>query len=488
MIHFDDQNAGKLERAINRAFSVFAIIVFPLSLLAIIAFVSQTGMFQPGPRMEPEPPKLPASNWAPPILDNSLIHESDSKPTPTPDTRQQAAAHRTASTPTSSASASPTASATQSPPGAPLEIFSDALAPGWSDQSWGASINLASTNPVYAGLYAISYTATSAWAGLDLRAGHDLKTANYRQLRFALQATRSGQQFAVYLRDASGTTLTKVPLANYGGDPPTGTWKIYTIPLSDLGAGNITLGDIVFHEWSGNAQPAIYVDSIQLISDPVTATPTPSPTPVPPTPTAAPTPTPTPTPSPSPTPTPTPAPTPSPTPTPTPAPSPTAAPTVAPTPTPQASGPLSIYADGFASGWDTSQSWDATVNPNNHAPVYAGSSSISYIATRGWAGLQIWNSAGVDATRFTYLRFAIRATQANEPFAVYLRASNYANLSDPIPLSRYGGFPGAKGWTVYTIPLADLNATDVSLSGIVIHDWSDSAQPAIYVDAIQLLP
>src|SRR6185437_5629010 len=178
----------------------------------------------------------------------------------------------------------------------------------------------------------------------------------------------------------------------------------------------------------------------------------------------------------------------SPTPTPAPTPSPTVAPAVTPTPTPAPSGPLAIYADAFASGWDTSASWDAMVNPNNSTPVYAGSKSISYVATSGWAGLEIRNGNGVDTARFTYLRFAIRATRNAEPFAVYLRRSGDVNLTDPIPLSHYGSYPGTSGWTLYTIPLTDLNAADVSLSGIVIHDWSDHAQPVIYIDSIELVP
>lgn len=474
MIHFDDRNASKVEKAINRAVTAFALIVFPLSLLATIAVISQTGIFQPGPRMETNPPKLSAQNWTPPILENALTNDGDAQPTPSPDARQAGIARLRTPETTSDTTSTPTATPTATPPGAPFAIFDDALASGWSDHSWGASVNFADTNPVYSGLHTIRYTATSGWAGLDLHAANAIDSANYRQLRFAMQATQAGQQFAVYLRDASGTALTKVPLENYGGTPPTGTWKIYTIPLSDLGASNVALGDVVFHEWSGKAQPPVYIDSIQLTNDPITATPTPAPTPVPPTPT--PTPNPTPTPTPPPTPTPTPIPTPSP------------APTVVPTPTPEPSGPLFIYADAFAGGWDTSQSWDATIDPNNTHSVYGGSKSISYTANSGWAGLQIWNASGIDTSRFSALRFALHATQSSEPFAIYLRNSNYVNLTDPLPLSQFGGYPNPKGWTVYTIPLSALNAGDVTLGGIIIHDWSESAQPTIYVDSIELLP
>lgn len=148
---------------------------------------------------------------------------------------------------------------------------------------------------------------------------------------------------------------------------------------------------------------------------------------------------------------------------------------------------MTIYDDAFATGWTTTLSWDATINAGNTSPVYAGSNSISYSATAGWAGLQMFNGAGVNTAPYTHLQFAVRATQDNEPFSIYLRSSSYSNLKSPIALSAYGGYPIASGWTVYTIPLADLNATNVSLGGIVIHDWSSTAQPTIYIDSIKLV-
>ena len=93
----------------------------------------------------------------------------------------------------------------------------------------------------------------------------------------------------------------------------------------------------------------------------------------------------------------------------------------------------------------------------------------------------------MNTASYTHLQFAVRSTQDGQPFAIYLRDSSYNNLKSPIALSNYGGYPIAGGWTVYTIPLSDLGATNVSLSGIVIHNWSGSAQPAIFIDSIQLV-
>ncbi len=56
-----------------------------------------------------------------------------------------------------------------------------------------------------------------------------------------------------------------------------------------------------------------------------------------------------------------------------------------------------------------------------------------------------------------------------------------------LPDDRFGGYPTANGWTTYTIPLADLNASNVSLGSIVIHSWTNRPQPTVYVNDIRLL-
>src|SRR4051812_36704936 len=69
--------------------------------------------------------------------------------------------------------------------GASIAIYGDGLAPGWSDWSWGGSVNFNATSPVYVGSQAIAYTATSAWAGFRLQAPADVDTAQYPTLTFA---------------------------------------------------------------------------------------------------------------------------------------------------------------------------------------------------------------------------------------------------------------------------------------------------------------
>ncbi len=368
----------------------------------------------------------------------------------------------------------PTPTPSGTPTGASYSIYNDALNYAWYDGSWGASLNMSVTNPVYEGTYAIGYTATAGWAGFQLRTDSAPSTSPYTALQFAVRSSQDGERFAVYLRDSTLKTLSSPqPLSNYGGYPVTSGWTLYTIPLADLNATNVKLGALVLHNWTGSAQPVIYVDAIRLV-DTSGGTPTPTSTA---TTTVTPTVTPTQTSTPSPTPTGTPTQTPSPTPTTTPS----------PTPSPTPTGGLTVYDDHLASGWYTSLSWDATINLSNTNPVHSGADSISYTATAGWAALQLRNDGHISTSGYDALRFAVRSTQDGERFAVYLRDSNFTSLSSPVSLANYGGYPIASGWTVYTIPLADLKAVNVSLGSIVFHNWTGTAQPAIYIDDIQLV-
>ena len=160
----------------------------------------------------------------------------------------------------------------------------------------------------------------------------------------------------------------------------------------------------------------------------------------------------------------------------------TPSPTKPPVPT-----TLVIYNDGLANGWYTNLSWNGRLELVNVSTNQAHTDPISFTATDGWAGLQITNDAGIDTSPYSAIQFSIRSTNDNEPLAVYLRDTKYHNLSDPVALTNYGGYPKSSGWTTYTIPLADLNGSNVTMGSIVFHNWSDSPQAPILVDHIALV-
>ncbi|MFN8559128.1 MAG: hypothetical protein U0531_17915 [Dehalococcoidia bacterium] len=212
-----------------------------------------------------------------------------------------------------------------------LTVFDDALAPGWVNWSWDATVNTAVTTPVYVGARSLSFTATRQWGGLYLHTNTAVDTRPYGVLRFAAQASQSGQRFGVVLYDANNRRIGRaVMLARYGGDPVPGRWTFYRIPLADLGAAAALVKGVVIEEELGRTQPAIFIDDLgfspptlaPVATTAATVSPTPAPTK---TPTAIATATPTPTR--------TPIATTTPTATPTRTPAPTVAPTATPTPT-----------------------------------------------------------------------------------------------------------------------------------------------------------
>jgi peptidoglycan/xylan/chitin deacetylase (PgdA/CDA1 family) len=174
-------------------------------------------------------------------------------------------------TPTSMPTVTPTISPTLTitpTPATVATIYDDSLAPGWQSWSWDSVINFANTTPLLSGTKSISYTAKAAWSGMDIHNPTGLKTAGYTTLHFSLQANGTNAQYAVFLEGIpNGQITSPKPLAQLGGNPVAGSWKVYDIPLKDLQGENTTITGIVIHDISGDTQSLVYVDDIRLTAD-----------------------------------------------------------------------------------------------------------------------------------------------------------------------------------------------------------------------------
>jgi glucose/arabinose dehydrogenase len=320
-------------------------------------------------------------------------------------------------------------------------IYDDGLSTGWQNWSWDSSVNFSDTTKPYKGTNNILWKPTGAWAGLLLHTDNGINTTGYTAFSFAIQATKAGQQIGVQLYDANDAPLgSGVNIAAYGGDPVVGSYKDYTIPLSALASANKTIKDFHIQDISGQTTNTIYVDAIAFVGS---TNPTPTVTP-------------------------------------------TAMPTATPaaTPTPSVNR-LVVYGDALASGWQ-SWSWDAIIDFALSTPFYTGTKAISYQATAAWSGMDLHNPAGVNTTGYTTLHLALRASQAGQKYAVFIEGANEQPLSNALPLASVGGDPVTSVWKVYEIPLANLNASNAIIKGIVIHEITGGAQPAVYVDEVEL--
>ena len=141
---------------------------------------------------------------------------------------------------------------------ADLIIYSNSLASGWVDYSWGSTINFANTAPVHSSGNSIS-VAASNWGALYLDCT-DMSVSGYTNLSFWINGGTGGQavQVQAVLGSASQATIQIGPL-------PANSWKqvnLSTDTLGITGAGNFT-GFWIQCETTGTS-PTFYVDDIVL--------------------------------------------------------------------------------------------------------------------------------------------------------------------------------------------------------------------------------
>lgn len=303
-----------------------------------------------------------------------------------------------------------------------LVIFHDQLNPDFTNWSWGSTVNFNETGIVNQGTTSIGFQP-NAWGGLYFHTDKTIDASLYDAVSFALYPTQSGQQFAVLFYDNNNQGIgTPIPLKNYGGDLQANVWRQFSIPLSDLNASSSQIKGFMIQEVSGQNQPKVYVDEVTLHSkNPPQAMTT-------------------------------------------------------------SSSSTTIYDDALALGWEN-WSWDSTVSFNQTSPLFSGSHAISFQANNAWAGLYLHSDTTINTAPYAYLQFAFYATQPDQKYSVVFHDLNYNVLGAPVSLDTYGA-PPVNAWKVYSIPLADLHATNQQVNGLVVQEAKGQAQPVVYLDSI----
>lgn len=148
-------------------------------------------------------------------------------------------------------------------------VYTDALKSGWLNWSWNSNVDLNTTNPVYQGSHAVSFTPTGGYGGFYIHSEQGIDTSPYLALTFAARANETGGKYAVGVYDANNQMLhSPVALDSYGGQPVTGSWKVYTVPLQDLNASGKTIKGIMIQDVTGSTGKTIYLDEIGVTNDP----------------------------------------------------------------------------------------------------------------------------------------------------------------------------------------------------------------------------
>jgi len=148
-----------------------------------------------------------------------------------------------------------------------LPIYTDNLVNGFQNWSW-ATVNLGNTNPVHSGGCSISVTDSGNYQALDFEHS-EFNTTPYTNLSFWINGGSSGGQRLQVWGVLDGANQVAYPLSAL----PANTWQQVSIPLSSLhvaGKPNCT-GFWIQGNDGGAAQPAFYVDDVQLVAAPLPA-------------------------------------------------------------------------------------------------------------------------------------------------------------------------------------------------------------------------
>jgi hypothetical protein len=289
----------------------------------------------------------------------------------------------------------------------------------WENSSWSATLDPNVTAPVFAGATSLGITFTAEYAGAHFStAGFD--ATPFTHLSFMIHPNGASlPALRVYLVDSTGANLTFADPSGYA-TPSTQGWYSVSIPLSALSGESKMLTGVVLYEFAGAAQPTFYVDNLAFVSNSL----------------------------------------------------PPKRESALP---PQSSS--FIYDETLH--WNN-WSWGATLNPNVNAPVFAGAKSLGVTFTAGYAGAY-FNHAGFDTTPFMHLSFMIHPEGVSlRAMRVYLLDATGAKLKFVDP-SAYAT-SSTEGWYSVKIPLSALSGESKMLTGVVLHEFSGSAQPTFYVD------
>lgn len=139
--------------------------------------------------------------------------------------------------------------------GAPL--YTDGLAAGWQDWSWGSSRNYGATSPVKVGSKSLK-VAYSAWGGLVLRHASGTALSPSSRLSFWAYANAATLLTVYATPTDSGTPTAQVPVSL-----PARSWVQVEIPVTQLGLDNL-LKRLTL-QLEANRSLTVFYDDIQVL-------------------------------------------------------------------------------------------------------------------------------------------------------------------------------------------------------------------------------
>lgn len=149
-----------------------------------------------------------------------------------------------------------------------LQIYTDALQPGWEDWSWSATRDFNSSGAVHSGTKAASVSLT-AWGALSLYHAA-IDTSTYTNLSFWIHGgSVGGQQLRIYA-ELAGSAQSAVDLPVLTAN----SWQQVNLSLSALGVANQpNFNRFSIQDRVGTTVPTFYLDDLMLMAGTNVSTP-----------------------------------------------------------------------------------------------------------------------------------------------------------------------------------------------------------------------
>jgi hypothetical protein len=198
-----------------------------------------------------------------------IILHGATGPTATPTATITPGGPTLTATPTRTATPTPTPTSTPVPAN-DLIVYGDALASGWQDWSWDATVNFANTSSVQSGTRSIALKYNAGWSGLSLHAPGPVNTASYTGVSFWAYGVAGSGAVSFYIQQTDAGSGS--PAITF--TPAVGQWTQIKVTWSQLGSpGQVTR--LNWQENTGSSKPTFYIDDVRLLA-PCAAPPVPS--------------------------------------------------------------------------------------------------------------------------------------------------------------------------------------------------------------------
>lgn len=137
-------------------------------------------------------------------------------------------------------------------------VYDDALASGWADWSWNATIDLAATSPVHAGAHSVNATLDGWGAFSPAMPSGQIDTWGYDAIRFWVHGGGGADKLLRFFSEGPGGQSAEVDFTAAAG-----VWTEITITLGELG-GPAAIARLNFMNNSAAALTTVAFDEIRF--------------------------------------------------------------------------------------------------------------------------------------------------------------------------------------------------------------------------------